>query len=279
VALEINASETDIHRHVGIFALLLQLQAFLSGGRELTLGKPVHAVIFDDIDHIDVTAHGMLELTHTDAGAVAVAGDANALHVCIAEQRARRNGRHASVQGVETEAAVHEIGRRFGRTADAGELDDIFRHDVHFVHCRNDLIRDRVMSAALAQGAGRTAVIIFAQADGVDVCSRASHGKCFAHSVLLLFTDNYFRFDLTADLDLVAAFLTVDFFTAAFFFGDDVAGAAFAFATVFFTVCFSAFCFCTATKFLRAPIEPRRADHRDRQLLSSAWHTADIQSA
>lgn len=85
------------------------------------------------------------------------------------------------------------------------------------------------MTAALAQCAGRATIIIFAQANAVHIRGGASHGKSFAHSLLLLFvTVNYFRLVLTADLDL-AGFLVADFFTAAFF-----AGAAFAFATVFF---------------------------------------------
>ena len=100
---------------------------------------------------------------------VAIAGYADALEGVIAKERAGRDGRHASVQAVETEGTVQEVGGAFARTADAAELDDIFRHDVHFIHRGDDLVRDRVVSAALAESARVAAVIIFCKAGKIYI--------------------------------------------------------------------------------------------------------------
>lgn len=120
--------------------MLLEMQPFFGCRRELTFGQTVNAVVLHDVNHIHIAAHGMFELTHTNAGAVAIARNTDALHVRITEQRAGGNGRHTSMQRVETKAAVHEVGWRLGRTTDAGKLDDIFRQYAHLVHRSNDLI-------------------------------------------------------------------------------------------------------------------------------------------
>jgi hypothetical protein len=95
----------------------------------------------------------------------------------VAEQRAGRNGRHASVQAVEAEGAVQEVGRAFARTADAAELDHILRHDAHFVHRADDLVRDRVVSAALAQCARVAAVIVLGQTGGFVLAGAPAMGS------------------------------------------------------------------------------------------------------
>jgi hypothetical protein len=63
----------------------------------------------------------VFELSHADAGAVAVAGDAQALQAVVAEQGPGRQRGHASVQAVEAEGTVQEVGRAFARAADAAE--------------------------------------------------------------------------------------------------------------------------------------------------------------
>src|SRR5205085_485779 len=50
----------------------LRLRALVGGRRELALGQPVHAVILDDVDHVDAAADAMRELAEPDRGAVAV---------------------------------------------------------------------------------------------------------------------------------------------------------------------------------------------------------------
>src|SRR5437764_12323510 len=54
----------------------LALRADIGGGGELSLGQPVHAVVLDDVDHVEVAPDGMTELTEADRERVAVTGDA-----------------------------------------------------------------------------------------------------------------------------------------------------------------------------------------------------------
>ena len=101
----------------------------------------------------------------------------------IAKQRAGGDGRHTSVQTVEAERTVHKIGWAFARTADAAEFDHILRHNAQFIHRADDLVRDRVMSAALAQCARVSAVIIFCKAGKIYIRGCASHGKWLSHDI------------------------------------------------------------------------------------------------
>ena len=71
----------------------------------------------------------------------------------VAEQRAGRQRGHAAVQAVEAKGAVQEIGRALAGAADAAEFDHVFGHDIQLVAGRDDLAGDRIVSAALAQGA------------------------------------------------------------------------------------------------------------------------------
>ncbi len=146
--------QANVHGHVGIGALVLERQADLGRGGELPFGQAVDAVVLDDVQHVDVAADDVLELPHADAGRVAVTGEADALQPVVAEQRAGGDRGHAPMQAVETERAVQEVGRRLARAADAAELDDILRHDVHLVQGADDLVGDRVVAAALAQRGG-----------------------------------------------------------------------------------------------------------------------------
>ncbi len=101
----------NIDRHVLVDALLLQAQAHLGGGRELALGQPIDTVVFDNVDHVHVAAHQVLELAHANAGAVAIARDADALQGQVAEQGAGSQRGHAPMQAVEAKGAVQEISR------------------------------------------------------------------------------------------------------------------------------------------------------------------------
>ncbi len=85
----------DVDRHIGVGALVLQVQAHFGGGGELALGEAVHAVVLDDVEHVHVAAHDVLELAHADAGGVAVAGNADAL-----AGDDRRTGRPVATDGM-----------------------------------------------------------------------------------------------------------------------------------------------------------------------------------
>src|ERR1035441_470953 len=80
---------------------------------ELALGEPVDAIVFDDVDHGEIAAHEVNELTHADGGRVAVAGDAKHSHRVIGQDCTGGNGRHAPVYAVEAERPAHEVGGAF----------------------------------------------------------------------------------------------------------------------------------------------------------------------
>ena len=55
----------------------LALRADIGGCRELPLGEAVHAVVLDDVEHVEVAADGVAHLAEADRERVAVAGDAD----------------------------------------------------------------------------------------------------------------------------------------------------------------------------------------------------------
>ena len=71
------------------------------------------------------------------------------------------------MQAVEAEGTVHEIGGTLARATDAAKLDDVLRQHAQFVHGGNDLVRDRVVAAALTQRGGVAALIVLGQADEI----------------------------------------------------------------------------------------------------------------
>src|SRR5690349_9892729 len=104
---------TNINGHIDVGALLLQMQAVLGSGGELSFGQPVYTVVFDNVYHVDIAAHNVLELTHANAGGVTVAGDRNAFQRLVAKEAAGGDRRHASVQAVEAKRTIHKIGGAF----------------------------------------------------------------------------------------------------------------------------------------------------------------------
>ncbi len=149
-------AELQRHRHqidrvVGVDDAALALGAAVGGGGELALGQAVHAVVLDDIDHVDAAAHGVGELAEADRGGVAVARDAEIDQVAVGEVRAGEHRRHAPVHGIEAVRGVEEIVRRLRRAADAGDLRHPVRLDRELEAGLDDGGGDRVVSAAGAQ--------------------------------------------------------------------------------------------------------------------------------
>src|SRR5690606_6797520 len=59
---------------------VLQLLVTLGRGRELTLGKPVDAVVLDDVDHPHVAPDEVLELPKAYRAGIAITADADGAH-------------------------------------------------------------------------------------------------------------------------------------------------------------------------------------------------------
>src|SRR5205823_14270339 len=70
---------------VAISDAALGLRATVGGGRELTLGQAVDAVVLDDIGHVDAAPDRMGELAETNRGAVTVAGHAEIDQIAVGE--------------------------------------------------------------------------------------------------------------------------------------------------------------------------------------------------
>ena len=87
----------------------LRFRAAVGGGGELALGEAVHAVVLDDVDHVDAAPHGVRELAEPDGGGVAVARDAEIDQFAVGEIGAGQHRRHAAVHGVEAVRLAEEI--------------------------------------------------------------------------------------------------------------------------------------------------------------------------
>ncbi len=135
--------------HVGLAAL--RLRAGVGGGRELSLGEAVHAVVLDDVERVDVAADGMAHLAEADRERVAVAADADVRQAAIRRRRAGQDRRHSSVRRVEAVRAGEKVGRRLRGAADARELGDHVRRDVELEEGPRDGGGDRVVTAAGAE--------------------------------------------------------------------------------------------------------------------------------
>jgi hypothetical protein len=87
----------EIDRLVKRARALLALRTAVCSGGKLSLGQPVHAVVLDDIDHVDAPPHGVGELAEPDRRRVTVAGDAEVDEVAVGEIGAGQHRGHAPV--------------------------------------------------------------------------------------------------------------------------------------------------------------------------------------
>jgi hypothetical protein len=148
---------------------LLALAALVGGGAELALGQAVDAVVLDDVDHAHAAPHGVRELADADAGAVAVAADAQVQQLAVGQRGAGQHAGHAAVHGVEAVAGAQEVVGRLAAAADAAELGHPVRLDVEFPAGLHDGGRDAVVPAAGAQRADLAFVVAPRVADLVGL--------------------------------------------------------------------------------------------------------------
>ena len=151
VAPSCSAIADEVDGVVVVGDAALRLRAAVGGGRELALGEAVHAVVLDDVDHVDAAPHRVRELAEADRGAVAVARDAEIDQVAVGEVGAGEHRRHAAVHRVEAVRGVEEIVGRLRRAADAGDLRHPVRLDRELEAGLDDRGGDRVVAAAGAQ--------------------------------------------------------------------------------------------------------------------------------
>ena len=169
---ELDGQRAGVDRRQIVDDAGLQRRAEVGGGRELPLGQPVAAVVFDDVDDRQVAAHQVDELADADGPRVAVAADADGNHLAIGDRGAGADRRHASVDGVEAVGAVQEVGRRLARAADARQLDDLRRVDPELEERIDDALGDRVVPAPGAQRRLAAPIGDRLEADAIDLLPR-----------------------------------------------------------------------------------------------------------
>ena len=70
---DLNAQSHQVNGHVGINVAFLADRFGIHRRGVLPLGQPITAVVLDDIGHVQVAAHHMGKLPHTNRGGIAVA--------------------------------------------------------------------------------------------------------------------------------------------------------------------------------------------------------------
>jgi hypothetical protein len=160
---------------VGLAALALG--PHVGRGGELPLGEAVDAVVLDDVQHVQVAADGVNELSDADRERVAVARDADVGERAVGGVGAGGDRRHAAVRRVEAVGPADEVGRRLRRAANAGELGDHVRRRRELVERADDRRGDRVVAAAGAEGRGRPFVVADGQPQLVGAQVRVDDGR------------------------------------------------------------------------------------------------------
>ena len=122
----------------------------IRSGRELSLGQTIDAIVLDDVDHPGVATDDVNELTHPDAGGVAIATDSDGRHRGVGHVGTGGETGHPAVGRVEAHRIAEEIRRRLGTAADATHLEDIPGIDIQIVRRLDHRLRDPVVTATLA---------------------------------------------------------------------------------------------------------------------------------
>src|SRR5687768_8310799 len=99
-------SESQRQKHAVDRCHRVRLAAFagasrICAGRELSFRETIHAVVFENVEKVYVSAHGMAKLSKADRKGVAVARNADHHELAVRGGGTRRNGGHAAVNAVK----------------------------------------------------------------------------------------------------------------------------------------------------------------------------------
>ena len=142
---------------------------------ELPLGEAVHAVVLDEVEHVEVAANGVAELAEADGQGVSIARHPNVDHLPVGRVRAGGNRRHAPVNTVEAMGLAQKVSRRLGGASDSAELDGPVGSDVQVEERLGDRRRDRVVAASGAQGGHRPLVVAAGHTERVLLKARMAN--------------------------------------------------------------------------------------------------------
>ena len=150
---------TRVDRRLLVGESFLGFRPDIRGRRKLSLGQPVHTVVLDDVEHVEIAPDGMGKLAESDGEGIAVTGYADIVQLAVHGIGASGHRRHASVHAIDAVRLAHEIGRRLGRTADTGHFRRTFGCQVQLPEGLHQRGRHRVMTAAGAQCRHHTFIV------------------------------------------------------------------------------------------------------------------------
>ncbi len=131
---------------------MLQNQTLVRSGGELTFGQAIHTVVFDNIEHWNVAADDMFEVTHTDAGSITITRNTQDFNLVVGKTSAGHQSRHAAVQTIETKGAIQEVVRALTGTANTTNLDNLLRCQTKLKNSSLDNVGNGVVATSGTEG-------------------------------------------------------------------------------------------------------------------------------
>src|SRR5437773_10776383 len=111
IASEIDGHRTKVDGRQLVHDSALCLGAVIRGGRELAFRKTIHAVVFHEVNHRNVAAEEMDELTHADRSLTTVPTDAARDQCPVRQNHVSPLRRTSGVDAVQAVRLVEEIRR------------------------------------------------------------------------------------------------------------------------------------------------------------------------
>ncbi len=117
----------------------------------MTLGKTIHTVVLDDVEHGNVAANDMLEMAQTNARRVTIAGNTQDFNFRVCKTCASNQCGHATMQAVETERAVQKIVRAFTGTTNTTDFNHLLWRQSKLKNSCLDDVGNSVMATSRAK--------------------------------------------------------------------------------------------------------------------------------
>ena len=118
----------------------------------------------------------MAVLAEPNGRGVAVPADAEHHQVAVGELGSGGERRHPAMRTVEAVGVLHEVGGGLGGAADPAHLGQQMGFDGAVVERLDDVVGDRVVPAACAEGGVRALVVISVEPQAVQLLDGDFHG-------------------------------------------------------------------------------------------------------
>jgi hypothetical protein len=121
-------------------------------GGKLALREPITSIVLNQIDSLNISSAGVLELAESDVRGITIAADPNTGQMAIRHQRSGCHGGHPAVERVKPMAVLKEVCRGFTRTTDPTDFDRIIGIQPYGLAGLNQRACDAVVTTSLAEG-------------------------------------------------------------------------------------------------------------------------------